>query len=141
MKIAEHVIDVDYSPKGFIIYLTDEHKLYGVGKAGSGALQQYDTFDPDRYVNAEHYCISEPYLLMEHVVLARCGRDDVACLMEDGAVWIWGTVWSQGVFPAINAYFVPKPQKVLEHAVLVTGRPGEKMSGVCRETPLWSGSE
>ncbi len=121
VKIAEHVIDVDYSQKGFIIYLTDEHKLYGVGNAGSGALQQYDTFDPGRYVNAEHYCISEPYLLMEHVELARCGRDDVACLTEDGAVWIWGTVWSQGVFPAINAYFIPKPQKVLEDAVLVTG--------------------
>lgn len=121
VKIAEHVIDVDYSQKGFIIYLTDEHKLYGVGNAGCGALQQYDTFDSDRYVNAEHYCISEPHLLMEHVVLARCGRDDVACLTEDGAVWIWGTVWSHGVFPAINAYFVPKPQKVLEHAVLVTG--------------------
>lgn len=121
VKIAEQVMDVDYSQKGFVIYLTEDNKLYGVGNAGCGALQQYDTFDFNKYVNEEHYYISEPYLLMENVVYARCGRDDVACLTEDGAVWIWGTVWSQGGFPALNAYFVPKPQKILEHAVLVTG--------------------
>ncbi|MBR1931953.1 MAG: hypothetical protein IJ833_10895 [Lachnospiraceae bacterium] len=121
VKIAEHVIDVDYSQKGFIIFLTEDHKLYGVGNAGCGALQQYDTFDFTRYVNAEHYYISEPYLLMENVTYARCGRDDVACLTEDGAVWIWGTIWNQGNYLSNNVYFIEKPKKVLENAVLVTG--------------------
>ena len=121
VKIAEHVIDVDYSQKGFIIYLTEDHRLYGVGNAGCGALQQYDLFDFVQYANSEHYYISEPCLLMENVTYARCGRDDVACLTEDGAVWIWGTVWNEGGWMKANAYFLQKPKKILENAVLVTG--------------------
>ena len=121
VQIAEHVIDVDYSQQGFVIYLTEDHKLYGMGNAGSGALQQYDAFDFTKYVNGEHFFISEPYLLMENVVYARCGRDDVACLTEDGAVWIWGTIWTQGGWLADNVCYVEKPTKVLENAVLVTG--------------------
>ncbi|MDE5866198.1 MAG: hypothetical protein K2H31_06325, partial [Lachnospiraceae bacterium] len=84
VKIAENVIDVDYSQKGFIIYLTKDNKLYGLGNAGCGALQQYQTFDGSKYVNDEHYCITEPYLLMEDVKYARCGRADVACLAQSG---------------------------------------------------------
>lgn len=90
VKIAENVIDVDYSQKGFIIFLTQDNKLYGLRNAGCGALQQYQTFDGSKYVNDEHYCITEPYLLMEDVKYARCGRADVACLALDGTVWIWG---------------------------------------------------
>lgn len=55
VKIAENVVHVDYSQSGFVIFLTDDHKLYGIGNAGCGALQQYKTFDQDRYVNGEHY--------------------------------------------------------------------------------------
>lgn len=121
VKIAENVIDVDYSQKGFVIFLTEDHKLYGVGNAGCGALQQYEAFDWTRYANDEHFYVSEPLLLMENVKFARCGRSDIACLTEDGAVWIWGTIWSEGNFLSNNAYYIEKPQKVLENAVLVTG--------------------
>lgn len=125
VKIAENVIHVDYSQTGFIIFLTEDNKLYGLGNAGCGALQQYPTFDASRYKNGEHYYIVEPYLLMEDVKYARCGKSDVACLAQDGTVWVWGTLWcysfSLGLEPQYSAAYIEKPQKVLDDAVLVTG--------------------
>lgn len=125
VKIAENVIDVDYSQTGFIIFLTEDNKLYGLGNSACGALQQYPTFDGRRQVNGEHYYITEPYLLMEDVKYARCGMSDVACLAQDGTVWVWGTLWyyvySLGLGPQYSAAYIEKPQKVLDDAVLVTG--------------------
>lgn len=117
VKIAEHVIHVDYSQTGFMIYLTEDHRLYGVGNAGCGALQQYEEFDPMKALNGEHYTVNTPVLLMENVTYARCGRNDVACLTEDNEIWIFGTVgydWTQTCFYAY-------PTEVLEDAVFVTG--------------------
>lgn len=123
VKIAENVVHVDYSQRDFVIFLTADNRLYGIGNAGSGALQQYTEFDWDKYIssNYEHYYVSEPVLLMENVIYARCGQDDVACLTEDGAVWIWGTICKNGGYNSDEVYFVEKPLKVLENAVLVTG--------------------
>lgn len=121
VKIAENVVHVDYSQKEFVIYLTADHKLYGFGNAGSGALQQYDDFDWTRYSNPESYYISEPCLLMENVIYARCGQSDIACLTEDGSVWTWGTVCMGGGYASEDVYFEAKPVKVLENAILVTG--------------------
>lgn len=117
VKIAENVIHVDYSQTGFTIYLTKDHKLYGMGNAGCGALQQYEEIDWSYHVNAHHYTVTSPVLLMEDVVYARCGRDDIACMAEDGSVWIWGTI---GWNPSIS-YFEYEPVEVLQNAVLVTG--------------------
>lgn len=123
VKIAENVVHVDYSQRDFVIYLTSDHKLYGMGNAGSGALQQYAEFDWDKYIspNYEHYYVSEPILLMENVAYARCGQDDVACLTEDGEVWIWGTICRNGGYNSDEVYFIEKPTKVLENVVLITG--------------------
>ena len=121
IKIAEDVVHVDYSQKEFVIYLTSDNKLYGFGNAGAGALQQYDDFDWNRYTNPERFFVSEPYLLMENVIYARCGQSDIVCLKEDGSVWIWGTICMNGGYGAEEVYFEPKPVKVLENAILVTG--------------------
>lgn len=122
VKIAEHVIHVDYSQKGFVIFLTEEHRLYGFGNAGCGALQQYEVFDWNKYVNGEHYYVSEPCLLMEDVMYACCGRDDIVCMKEDGTVWTWGTIYAEGdSFHSTDVYFIQRPEKILENVVLVTG--------------------
>lgn len=121
VKIAENVVHVTFSQKGFVIYLTDDNKLYGVGNAGCGALQQYEEFDWNKYVNEENYCIATPVLLMEDVVYACCGRDDVVCMKKDGTVWTWGTVYVQGNYFSNNAYYIQKPKEILKNAVLVTG--------------------
>ncbi|HKM33816.1 MAG TPA: hypothetical protein VJY54_03635 [Lachnospiraceae bacterium] len=117
VKIAENVVHVDYSQKGFTIYLTKDHKLYGFGNAGCGALQQLSEFSRDQYINDEHYTTEEPVLLMEDVAYARCGQSDIACLKTDSSVWIWGTVW----YEESQFYYEKEPVKVLEDAVLVTG--------------------
>lgn len=121
VKIAENVIHVDYSQKGFVIFLTKDHKLYGIGNAGCGALQQYEGFDWTRYINGEQYTVTTPILLMENVSYASCGRDDIVCLDEEGAVWTWGTICIEGGYLSDKVYFVQRPEKILENAVLVTG--------------------
>lgn len=121
VKIAENVVHVDYSQTGFAIYLTADNKLYGMGNAGCGALQQHDEFDWWQRVNGEHDVVTTPILLMEDVVYASCGRDDIASLKEDGSVWIWGTIYAEGNYASHNVYFQAKPKKILENAVLVTG--------------------
>lgn len=114
VKIAEDVVHVDYSQAGFAIYLTKDHKLYGMGNAGCGALQQFRELDPEAYANGEEHTVNTPLLLMEDVAYARCGKDDVACMTQDHAVWVWGTIVYGGAYSQ-------KPVKVLENAELVTG--------------------
>lgn len=115
VKIAENVVHVDYSYSGhFVIFLTKDHKLYGMGNAADGALQQYAASEWEQFVNADCY-VSEPYLLAVNVTYACCGRDDIVCMKEDGSVWTWGTVY--------NGYFVASPRELFEKAVLVTGGP------------------
>lgn len=97
-----------------MVFLTEDHKLYGVGNAGGGALQQYDSFDWEMYLNGEHYAISTPYLLMEDVTYAVCGRDDVVALKEDGTVWTWGTVYINGGYQSSDVYFIEKPKQILK---------------------------
>lgn len=118
VRIAENVVHVDYSQQGFVIFLTEDRKLYGMGNAGCGALQQYEEFDDEKYMNGEHYTVTTPILLIEDVVYACCGRDDVVCLKEDGTVWTWGAIIAEG---GSSVYFLQKPEKILEDAVLVTG--------------------
>lgn len=120
-KIAENVVHVDYSQEGFVIFLTNDLKLYGMGNAGCGALQQYNEFDWTRYTNGEQYTVTTPILLMENVVYARCGRDDIVSMKEDGTVWTWGTIYTAEGYLSNNVYFIEKPKKILENAVLVTG--------------------
>lgn len=119
VKIAENVVHVDFSQRGFMIFLTEDQKLYGVGNAGGGALRQYSEFDKMRYMNGEHYTVTTPVLLMEDVIYACCGRDDIVCMKADGTVWNWGTVYAgQGL---TEVYFINEPEQVLENAILVTG--------------------
>ena len=121
VKIADNVIHVDYSQKGFVIFLTKNLELYGLGNAGCGALQQYEVFDWTQYTNGEDNAVTKPILLMKDVVYACCGRDSIVCLSEDGTVWTWGTIYVAGNIVSNNVHFVKKPIKILENAVLITG--------------------
>ena len=121
VKIADNVIHVDYSQKGFVIFLTKNLELYGLGNAGCGALQQYEEFDWTQYTNGEDNAVTKPILLMKDVVYACCGRDSIVCLSENGTVWTWGTIYVAGNIISNNVHFVKKPIKILENAVLITG--------------------
>lgn len=117
MKIADNVIHVDYSQQGFTIYLTEDGKLYGMGCAATGALQGYESISLEMRLNEHNFTVNSPKLLMENVVYAKCGNGDVVCLLEDGSVWTWGTVWWQ--MP--KDYYIAEPKKILENAVMITG--------------------
>ena len=127
VKIAENVIHVDFSQHDFAIYLTEDGELYGMGTAATGVMREYEEITMDMLTNTEHYIVSEPKLLMENVIYASCGRDDIVCLLQDGSVWILGTVWWQGF--GGDAYVVVEPKKILENAVMVTG-------GMCNHAAL-----
>lgn len=133
VKIAENVVHVDFSQTGFTIYLTEDHKLYGMGNAGCGALQQYETFDEMRYSNGHIDVITMPCLLMENVIYARCGRSDVACLTEDSEVWVFGTIG----FNTAKICYSRYPVKVLEDAVLVTGGFFNH-AALCHDGSVWT---
>lgn len=111
VKIAENVVHVDYSQNGFVIFLTEDHELYGMGNAGCGALLMYEEFNWEWHWNG--YAVTTPILLIEDVAYACCGRNDIVCLKEDGTVWTWGIVY--------NDILLSTPKKLLENAVLVTG--------------------
>lgn len=117
VKIAENVIHVDYSGTGFMIFLTKDHELFGMGANGGGALLG-TSISLTSLQNQEKYTVTTPRLLMKNVIYARSGRDDVVCLSVDGSVWTWGTRWWQG-----NGVFAAgiKQDKILEDAVFITG--------------------
>ena len=121
VKIAENVIHIDFAQEGFLIYLTEDNKLYGLGNAGCGALQEYNEFDWDKFMNGEHYIVSTPKLLMEDVRYAVCGRADVAAIKNDRTVWTWGTIYINGGYMSSDVYYVKEPKQILEDAAVVTG--------------------
>ena len=87
MQIAENVEHVEYCQQVFIIYLTEDGRLYGMGCARTGALQEYAEISNTMYVNRGLYVVDRPKLLMEDMVYAKCGHDDIVCLLKDGSVW------------------------------------------------------
>ena len=87
VKIADDVIHVDYSGEYFLIYLTREHKLYGLGGNAAGIL---DENAPNDYNCVYMHGISEPVLLMEKVAYARCGYTTILALLQNSEVWQLG---------------------------------------------------
>ena len=85
VKIADDVIHVDYSMQGYVIYLTKDGTLYGMGNNGTGALMKLGPFSPYSYANGEMYAVSSPRVLMNDVAYARCGREDVVAF-KDGCI-------------------------------------------------------
>lgn len=127
VKIAENVIHVDYSTHGFTVFLTEDHKLYGMGNADSGALLEYIDIFEDIHSGNEHL-VCTPKLLMENVVYAICGSFDVACLLKDGSVWNLGTGFINGI--------ALEPMKMLDDAVFITG--GVNHAALSSDGSVWT---
>lgn len=118
IEISKNVIHVDFSQAGFMIFLTEDHKLYGCGNGGAGALQQLDLFSEEQYLNGRDYAVTEPVLLMEDVMYARCGRYDIAALDTEHTVWNWGVIW----YNSNTSYdYYKEPQKILDNTIFITG--------------------
>lgn len=118
VKIAENVVHVDYSQRGFVIYLTKDQKLYGMGNARCGAFQRYEQVSWTQFTTGEDSAVTTPLLLMEDVAIACCGRDDIVCLKEDGTVWTWGYN-SAGNCGVAGLAVVSEPTMAAEGVVMV----------------------
>lgn len=117
VRIAEDVVHVDYSLKDFVIYLTSDHKLYGLGNTETGALLQVLPYSYVVYNDHDRHMVCEPVLLLEDVIYARCGGDDVVAIREDRTAWAWGVLCHADE----NSFYYEEPTQILENVQLVTG--------------------
>lgn len=87
-KIAEDVVSVDASVNGcFMVYLTKDGELYGVGSNRLGLLgQPYEI----AYSDNDYKKVTEPVLLMQNVSYVSAGMYSIVALKDDGSVWFWG---------------------------------------------------
>ena len=116
-KIAEHVVHVDYSQKDFVVYLTEEGKLYGLGNDSTYMLLQHTEMPVGDLAYPTKRYVTSPALLLEDVSYARCGRDDVVALKKDGTVWTWGMIWNY----QSTGYCITMPQQILTDVKMITG--------------------
>ena len=123
VKIAENVVHVDYSQTGYMVYLTEDHKLYGMGTNATGALLEDITVSlEEAHNNARFHVVTSPKLLMENVSYVSLGEGDVVVLKDDDTVWTWGERWYSGRL--INGEvcdYDREPTKLLENVKLITG--------------------
>ena len=116
-KIAEHVVHVDYSQKDFVVYLTEEGKLYGLGNDSTYMLLQHTEMPVEDLAYPTKRYVTSPALLLEDVSYARCGRDDLVALKKDGTVWTWGMIWNY----QSTGYCITMPQQILTDVKMITG--------------------
>lgn len=94
-KIAENVVHVDCSVNGyFLIYLTENGDLYGVGDNLDGILlnntdEQNDSVDIPIGQNIQY----TPKLLMTDVSYASAGMYSIAVLKNNGDAYWWGRTY------------------------------------------------
>lgn len=118
VKIAENVVHFDFSQDGLLIYVTEEHQLYGLGEASFGIFPEIHKYEEKQLFQDEYAQVTSPVLLMEDVAYAVCGNKDIAILKTNSQVWIQGLIWMRYQ----DQYeYVPEAKKVLEGALLITG--------------------
>lgn len=109
IKIAENVMHVDFSGEYFVIFLNYEGELYGLGGNPAGVLSKVTKDDKNnQFINA----ITEPVLIMDKVVFAKCGYSSVIALLENGEVYVMG---NNTFSPVTNETYV-ETQKVMDNA-------------------------
>ena len=113
VKIAENVIHVDFSGEYFVIYLTADYELYGLGASPAGILTQFGDWNFN-VIDLE--VITEPVLLMKNVVYARAGETSIITLLENGDVYVLGN--NDHIMIGNTKYIAP--QKIMENVKYVT---------------------
>ncbi|MFT4105628.1 MAG: hypothetical protein QM657_07705 [Lacrimispora sp.] len=115
VMIAENVIHVDASENGyFMIFLTEDHKLYGMGSNRLGVLRLplKESEEGNYHLNIT----AEPVLLMENVLFASAGRESISVLTEDNNVWWWGRFNSTTGTDKLDQMYSETPLLMVENA-------------------------
>lgn len=129
-EIARNVKHVDFSGEYFVIFITDDNRLYGLGGNPAGVLQEASKDDfNSTYMNV----VTEPVLIMEHVVFAKCGYSTIIALSEDGDVYVMG---NNGYSSFSNEQYYA-PEKVMENAKYVTAY-FHTYAVICNDNSLWT---
>ena len=88
VAIAEHVIHVATPGNNYVVYITDNGDLYGLGSNLNAVLgQKVDTSSPDY---SEKINLTKPVLIMTDVQYVATGRIHLLILKNDGTVWAIG---------------------------------------------------
>ena len=113
VEIAGDVIHVDYSGEYFVIYLTKDNKLYGLGGNPAGVLSKADMDNRNStYMNV----LTDPVLIMENIVYAKCGYSTIIALRKNGDVLVLGN----NEYAAFLNEEYRTPRRVLDKACYVT---------------------
>lgn len=115
VMIAENVIHVDVSDNEyFTIFLTADHKLYGMGVNRMGVLLEEEISSHDAPWRG---IVISPKLLMEDVAYASAGMESISVLTTDGKVYWWGqfqATTGTNQYGSMQSY---TPQLMVEDAV------------------------
>lgn len=115
VKIAEDAIHVDANVNSdFVIWLTSDGKLYGLGANTYGVLRmpmvENEAWNP--WLNLA----PEPQLLMEEVAYASAGKHSISVLSKDGKVWWWGRLQAATGTSGVGKIESREPLLMLENA-------------------------
>lgn len=114
VKLAEKVIHIDASDQGFVIFLTEDHNLYGLGVNLCGVLCQpvmeWEELNPHKNI------VGTPVPLMEDVIFAVAGRNSILSLTSDGSAWWWGHFKSVTGTIKLETCSSPEPKIMVENA-------------------------
>lgn len=114
VKIAEDVIHVDANINGeFVVYLTQDGNLYGLGANVSGVLRMPQMEeDIAQYPN----CATKPQLLMSDVQFASAGQESISVLTKDGNVWWWGEIVATTGTLGVGGIYSAEPKLMAKNA-------------------------
>lgn len=135
VKMAERVIHVDASDQDFVIFLTEDHNLYGLGANLCGVLRQpvMEWEESNPHMNI----VGEPVLLMEDVIFAVAGRDSILSLTTDGNAWWWGHFKSVTGTDKLGAFSSLEPRIMVKNAKYIAC--GTDFAAVIdKDNNLWS---
>lgn len=132
-EIAHNVKHVDFSGEYFMIFLTNDNELYGLGGNPAGILQESGRENFNRTYMHDMNVITEPVLLMEDVVFAKCGYSTIIALKDNGDVYVMGNNYYTAFFE--ESYY--EPEKVMENAKYVTSY-FHTFAVICNDNSLWT---
>lgn len=135
VKIAENVIHVDMNVNSqFVIYLTADGKLYGLGANLGGILRM--PVEDDYRLNPWRNLAQEPQLLMTEVAFASAGQQSISVLTKDGKVWWWGDMYATTGTAGPGYLSSREPSLMLENArYTVCG--GSTAAAIDQDNNLW----
>lgn len=105
---------VDFSGEYFLIFLTEDNQLYGLGGNPAGILKAESRQEfNSTFMNV----ILEPVLLMENVAFAKCRYTTLIAMLENGDVYVMGNNRFGQCGNGTFSDMVEEPQMVMKHVL------------------------